>query len=211
MACTGCSDDSGSESGGTTGGTGAPASTSTAGDGGPASTDTMAAADSSTGAASEGSGGSSSGSSGGGSSSTGSAVDCELLAPIADPPNPQPMAGACGYALPSPNEACGAQPVPGTQVCAAFFEAFDPSGIDKPDMTDWRCAQASSGGYCLELQPGLYSFCTMPVTTFEQYEAECIPCLIEIPEDGAVEISWQDGPTWDAPDCAEIGGGSSTG
>ncbi|MEM6990147.1 MAG: hypothetical protein AAF721_06610 [Myxococcota bacterium] len=203
-----CGDDSGTEPAGTSGGTGTPASTSTAADGGPGGETTTAPADSSGGPGSDGSSGGS-GSSGGGSTSTGAAVDCDLLAPIQDPPDPQPMTGACGYALPMPNEDCGPQPVPGSQVCAAFIEAFDPTMDKLPEMTDWRCGMASSGGYCLELGAGLYTFCTMPVTTLEDYENECITCFIEIPKDGAITVSWEEGPTWDVPECVDIGMGSS--
>ncbi len=209
LAAAGCGDDSNTEPAGTSSGTGSPGSTSTAADGGPGTDATTAAVDSSSGGGSEDTGGRS-GSSGGGSSSTGTAVDCDLLAPIADPPDPGPPTGACGYVLPMPNEDCGPQPVPGSQMCAAFIEAFDPMSGEDPEMTDWRCAPASSGGYCIELQAGLYSFCSMPVTTIEQYEAECITCLIEIPADGTIEVSWQDGPVFEAPDCAMPGGGSGT-
>lgn len=214
LVCAGCSDDTGTEPADSTGGTAAATSDTTAADGGPGGMETTGdAADSSSGGDTGTETGivdSSSGDTADGTS-TGSAVDCDLLAPISDPPDPGPPTGACGYALPMPNEDCGAQPVPGSLVCAATLEAFDPMSGELPEMTDWRCAQASSGGYCIELQGGLYSFCSMPVTTLEEFAAECVQCLIEIPKDGVIDVSWEEGPVWDVPECATMGGGSTGG
>ena len=208
LLCAGCPDDSSDEDtgAGTTGGTaGMTTSGTTGSDDMMGSEGTTAAADSSTGMAGESSGGSSSG--GGSESSTGMMFDCDSLSPIADPPDPGPPVGVCGYALPGEHEQCGPQPVPGTTLCAALVTAFDPFSGEQPDLTDWRCAQASSGGYCMELQADLYSFCTQAVTTLEEFEEHCITdCLIEVGDGEVITVSYesQDGAiVWDAPDCAQ--------
>jgi len=111
-----------------------------------------------------------------------------------------PPAGACGYVLPIVDPDCGPQPMAGAQMCAASSEVFDPLTMEEPEATDFRCINASSGGYCLELQEGgLYTFCTQALTSFDEYDDYCITCLIQV--DGIIEVSWEDGPTWDAPDC----------
>ena len=207
LLCAGCPDDGGDDDGGngTTGGTAMTTSGTTGADDMMGTDGTTDAADSSTGMGGESSGGSSSG--GGSESSTGEMIDCDGLSPINDPPDPGPPVGVCGYALPGEHPQCGPQPVPGTLLCAAIVSAFDPFSGEQPDFTDWRCAQASSGGYCMELQADLYSFCTQGVTTLEEFQEHCLTdCLIEIPDGEVLTVSYSsvDGEiVWDAPPCTQ--------